>query len=230
MYFFNDDKLDKEMKLQPPSFFKEKVSTASTGFVNKLDTIMQYYIMKNKSTDAATKYQGGLNQINDINTSLLQIDSDVKKELIKCNKIITDLDSKITDLKNKSEPEVLENAASKQQVSDYSNTYKNKLYICIVKGCIIGFFLINISNYKLFFLFILVFVVIKWFSTYVRSLCSYVLTFVGINYPEGQIEIPETLNTATYIPVGDQSGKCFGSDCCDANTTKWVPGTGCVQK
>ena len=225
MYFFNDDKLNDEMNLKPPSFFKKKVSEADQDFDKILVATMQLYIMKNNKTDAATQYQENLNKINGINTSLLQIDSDVKTEINKCNTIITNLDSEISSLKNKSEPEVIENAASKQQVSEYSDNYKNKLYTCIVKGCIIGFFLINVSNYKLFFLFILVFVVIKWFSTYVRSLCSYVLTFVGINYPEGP-KIPKVVDST---PVGFRPDNCFGSSCCDVKTTKWVSGSGCVQ-
>ena len=222
MDLYTKNKLKKDMKsLHPPSFFKSEVSKIVNDFDKQLDITMQLYVMKNKSTDANTNYNSGLNKINIINTSLLQVDSKVKKEIIACNKIIMELDSEINQLKKKAGPDMVDDMSSKQMVSDYSDNYKNKLYICIFKVIlilIIAYFLINVSNYMTFFGVIIIFIVIKWVIIYVRNLFR--------RYPQGPNNIIK-IDYASPVTV-DHTDTCMGKECCDS-TTKWVQGKGCMQ-
>lgn len=223
------NKLENDIdSLHPPSFFKSELS--KHDFEKQLDRTMQLYVMKNKSTDANIKYKTGLTSINDINDSLIQVDSGVKKEIIACNKIIGELDSEINQLKQRTGPDKIESSSSKQRVADYADNYKTKLYIFIIKFVhviVLVFFIIKADNYITFFVVILLFIVIQWLIKFVRRLFR--------RYPHGPTSIKKIDSSIKNIDSSivtsvteDYSDTCMGKECCDV-TTKWVPGTGCVK-
>lgn len=206
-------------KLHPPSFFRDQLS--NIDFKTKLDKIMQLYVMTKKSTEANINYHKGLNELNVINDSLTKVNSTVQKDMIECNNMIMKLDSEINNIKQQAGPDATETASSKQRVSDYSDTYMTKLYICIFKAvCVLIFalsvrFILQLHNYSAFVGTIILYVVIIWLIEYVRRKFR--------RYPNGS-------NKATIIEkVFDIEETCVGKECCDLTSTAWVEGTGCVK-
>ena len=205
--------------LHPPSFFREQVS--HSDFEKELDKTMQLYVMTKKSTDANIKYYKGLNELNVINDSLSKVNSAVQQDMIACNNIIMKLDSEINNLKQQAGPDATETASSKQRVSDYSDTYRTKLYICILKVvCVLIFafsvhFILGLNNYSAFVGTILLYVVILWLIEYVRRKFR--------RYPNGSKQV------TILEKVFDIEETCVGKECCDLTSTEWVQGTGCVK-
>lgn len=220
------NKFQREIKaLRPPSFFKLQVSDIEKNFAKELDSTVQLYVMKNKGTES--NYQTGLNNINTMNTSLLAVDSDVKKEIMACNKIIMELDSSIDALKNTADPDIVQDASSTRRVSDYSYNYKTKLYICMVRALLvlaIAYVLVNyveLYGYLMFFVTILVYIIVKWVLRYMQQKFS--------RYPKSSNKITVIHNTAPKTATTvDRSDTCMGKECCD-ETTAWVKGKGCVE-